>query len=120
LRSWYGKLVSSVLWNGVFSAYFCVNCGVRQGGILSPLLFNVYVDQLIDSLSDSGFGCYIDSQFFGCIMYVDDLIMLSPSLKGLQSMFNLCDAYAKTHFLIFNAKKTFLMPVGRHRFVSGM
>ena len=38
-------------------------------------------------------------------MYADDLIMLSPSLKGLQSMFNLCDAYAKTHFLIFNAKK---------------
>ena len=33
-------------------------------------------------------------------------------------MFNLCDAYAKTHFLIFNAKKTFLMSVGRHRFVS--
>ena len=87
--------------DGVFSADFCVNCGVRQGGILSPLLFNVYVDELIDSLSDSGFG----SQFFGCIMYADDLIMLSPSLKGLQSMFNLCDAYAKTHFLIFNAKK---------------
>ena len=76
-------------------------------GILSPLLFNVYnyVDEFIDSLSDSGFGCYIGSQFFGCIMYADDLIMLSPSLKGLQSMFNLCDAYAKTHFLIFNAKK---------------
>ena len=51
------------------------------------------------------FGCYIGSQFFGCIMYADDLIMLSPSLKGLQSMFNLYDAYAKTHFLIFNAKK---------------
>ena len=41
LRSWYGKLVSFVRWNGVFNADFCVNCGVRQGGILSPLLFNV-------------------------------------------------------------------------------
>ena len=51
-------------------------------------------------------------------MYADDIIMLSPFLKGLQSMFNLRDAYAKTHFLIFNAKKTFLMSVGRHRFVS--
>ena len=75
--------LSSVWWNGVFSADFFVNCGVRQGGILSPLLFNVYVDELIDSLSDSGFGYYIGSQCFGFIMYADDLIMLSPSLKGL-------------------------------------
>ena len=33
----------------MFLVDFCVNCGVRQGGILSPLLFNVYVDELIDS-----------------------------------------------------------------------
>jgi len=60
----------------------------------------IWIDRSI-----SGFGCYIGSQFFGCIMYADDLIMLSPLLKGLQSMFNRCDAYAKTHFLIFTAKK---------------
>ena len=96
----------------MFALYLCCVVAALDAnkdiiGILSPLLFNVYnyVDEFIDSLSDSGFGCYIGSQFFGCIMYADDLIMLSPSLKGLQSMFNLCDAYAKTHFLIFNAKK---------------
>jgi len=45
-----------------------------------------------------GFGCYVGGQFLGCIMYAHDLILLSPSLNGLQSMFNLCDA--KTHFYI--------------------
>jgi len=36
-------------------------------------LFNVYVDELIESLSISGFGCYIGDSFLGCIMYADDL-----------------------------------------------
>jgi len=44
---WYDKLYSCVRWNGVFSSIFKVNCGVRQGGISSPILFNVYVDDLI-------------------------------------------------------------------------
>ena len=34
-------------WNGILSSSFAVTCGVRQGGILSPILFNVYVDDLI-------------------------------------------------------------------------
>jgi len=49
LMNWYNKLESSVRWNGVLSSSFRVLCGVRQGCILSPLLFNVYVDELIES-----------------------------------------------------------------------
>jgi len=54
----------SVLSGGrVFSADFCVNCGVRQGGILSPLLFNVCVDELSDPLSDSGLAVILAVNF---------------------------------------------------------
>ena len=48
--NWYFKLYSCVRWNGVLSSCFKVLCGVRQGGILSPILFNIYVNDLIDSL----------------------------------------------------------------------
>jgi Reverse transcriptase (RNA-dependent DNA polymerase) len=59
LSCWYEKLFSCVRWNGVFSAFFKVSCGVRQGGILPPTLFNIYVDELIEDLGSSGNGCHI-------------------------------------------------------------
>jgi len=46
LVNWYGKLQSVVRWNCVFSSSFTVTCDVRQGGVLSPFLFNIY-DMLI-------------------------------------------------------------------------
>ena len=44
LRDWYSKLTSVVRWNGVLSSSFVVTCGVRQGGILSHIVFTVYVE----------------------------------------------------------------------------
>ena len=44
LRDWYSKLTSVVRWNGVLSSSFAATCGVHQGGILSPILFNVYAE----------------------------------------------------------------------------
>jgi len=45
-----------VRWNGVLSSCFKVLCGVRQAGILSPILFNIYVNDLIDSLRATNVG----------------------------------------------------------------
>jgi len=46
LQNWCNKLYASVLWNGLLGNIFPILCGVRQGGVLSPLLFSVYVDDL--------------------------------------------------------------------------
>jgi len=64
VSNWYSKLKSMVRWNGVYSSAFRVFTGVCQGGILSPLYFNMYVDDLIRNLENSGFGCFIARHFF--------------------------------------------------------
>jgi hypothetical protein len=115
ISSWYNKLYSVVRWNGTLSKKFQVRCGVRQGGILSPILFNIYVDDLIDSLQRSGYGCYVKHTFFGCIMYADDLIIMSPSLHGLQNLLDLCSVYGNEHDIIFNPTKTVCLVVGPGR-----
>ena len=52
-----------VLWNGIyniFRKFLCIHGnGVKQGGILSPVLFCVYFDVLLLALRDAGVGCYI-------------------------------------------------------------
>jgi len=57
---------------------------------LSPVLFHVYVDDLIRFLRHSGYGT-IGSQFIGTILYADDIdiTLLSGSCRGLQRMLNI-------------------------------
>jgi len=65
---------------------FCVSSGVRQGGVLSPLLFAVYADDLIAKLRCSVFGIHIGSLFYGCIYYADYIALLKCSCYGPQKL----------------------------------
>jgi len=71
---WYCKLESVVKWNSVFSKPYNVSCGVRQGGVLSPFLFNLYINDLLKDLLAKDYGCHVGSVFFGCFIYADDII----------------------------------------------
>ena len=57
-----------------------VCAGVRQGGILSPLLFAVHSDGLVQKLESGGFGCWLHGVFIGCILYADYVLKLAVSL----------------------------------------
>jgi len=46
-------------WAGLLSSSFNAVNGVKQGGVLSPVLFCIYIDGLLTKLSESGVGCYI-------------------------------------------------------------
>jgi len=51
--------------------------------------------------------------FIGCIMYTDDLILLSPCVAGLQTMLDVCTVYGNELDIVFNAKKCMFMVVGK-------
>ncbi len=61
-------------WNGTKSHTFTTLNGVHQGGVLSPLLFNVYFDAMIDKLEKNCIGCKICTHFIGALVYADDVI----------------------------------------------
>lgn len=86
----------------------------RQGGVLSPFLFNLYVDELIYELEASDAGCCVCGKFFGCIMYADDLLLLSASVSGLQYMLDICYKFGVENDIIFNQKKSVCIRIGPH------
>ena len=94
---------------GVFSMV----CDVRQGGVLSPVLFLVYVDNIIERLNDSNLGCFIDDLYLGCIMYADDLILISASVSILQQMTFICENEAEYIDMKFNTSKSMVIRFGK-------
>ena len=102
-------------WDGVNSPYFSISNGVRQGGILSPILFTLYMDTLLKRLESHGIGCHIGHYYYGALSYADDLALLCPSVSGLQEMLNICDEFSKEFDVQFNAKKTVSICFSRDR-----
>ena len=110
LVTWYESQKFHVLWGDYLTEGFSVTNGVRQGGILSPYLFNVYTDGLSEELDMSGVGCrYLGSVNHLC--YADDMMLLSPTPHGLQKLVNICAVYADNHDILFNTKKTVCMAI---------
>ena len=64
------------------------------------------MDEIIARLKMHGHGCYIGQHYVGGIAYADDLMLLSPTRSGLQSMLSVCEAFGAEYYISYNAKKT--------------
>ena len=96
-----------VRWDMCISEPFFVANGVRQGSILSPSLFAVYLDDLLSELSYSGVGCYWGCSFAGAFSYADAVVLLAMCASAMRKMLEICHSYfALSHKLEFNANKT--------------
>jgi len=106
LLNMYTNHVTRVSWNGISSTKFSVKNGVKQGGVISPVLFCIYIDKLLLQLSKSGFGCFIGEVFLGALAYADDIVLLAPTHRAMRNMLALCDKFGSDYHVVFNAKKS--------------
>ena len=65
------------------SQYFRISTGVRQGGILSPKLFALYINGLSGALSHCKVGCYTNEQYINHIMYAVDICVMATTAIAL-------------------------------------
>ena len=98
----YRRQTAEVRWKDQFSDQFTIKNGVRQGAILSPILFCFYMNDLFKLLRDAKTGCHVGNFFAGAMGYADDLLLLCPSRKGLQEMLSVAEKYAEEHKISFS------------------
>ena len=96
---------ANVRWNSMVSGVFPMGNGVKQGVVLSALLYYVYVDGLFQKLRSEKAGCWIGSTFLGILGYADDNLLLAPSRQALQEMLKTCEVYANQHNLQFSTNE---------------
>lgn len=93
--------LSTVVWSN-----YAVKSGVRWGEVLSPILLNFYINDLISSLKASDLGCHVHDLYVGCILYADGILPISASLSMLQDMTDVCFCVGKDLLTSFNYSKS--------------
>jgi hypothetical protein len=118
LRNWYSKQEVKVQFNNVFSDEWTLKNGVRQGGILSPYLFVLYIDDAIDKISNAKIGCRLRSVILNIIAYADDIVLLAPTNMALQGLIEMLCIELNSLKLTLNYTKSVCMILGRGSLIA--
>ena len=97
------------------SESFDIKCGLRQGCILSPCLFSLFIMDLAGELESRGLGVRIKGQWMGSCFFADDIVLIGSSANELQLMLDVAAAFANRWHLRFNPKKCGVLVVGQKR-----
>ena len=91
---WYREQEFVVRWGNALSMTFRCSNGIRQGGQLSPLLYNLYTDDLNHHLQATGVGCYVGfARVINSLSYADDMVLLAPTVTAHQTLLEVCRTY---------------------------
>ena len=113
---WYQRQSICVKWGKRTSEYFSIINGVKQGGVLSPQLFAIYMDDLSVCLTQCKAGCHLNETVTNHVMYADDICLMAPSTIALQKMLNLCYEFSQSNDIIINPIKSQCMVFKPNRF----
>lgn len=105
----YSQLNSRVKYNNCVSKSFNLERGVRQGSALSAKLYLVYINNLIDQLTNSGYGAMIIDLKVGNPVQADDIALIAPTYPALQSMLDICYQYSQMFKFEFSPAKSEVM-----------
>jgi len=104
LENWLCDSQTCVKWNGLWSYVFPINFGVRQGSVISPVLFAIYVDDVAH--------CCEKERYLHIILYADDILLLAPSITQLERLLRKCKEELSYLDMVINVKKSACFRVG--------
>ena len=113
LENWFNIGLTCVKWGSVLSRFFVISCGIRQGGVLSPYLFAIFIDSVVDKINKMKSYCgHINNACCSIFLYADDIILLSPSVTALEMLLHICEQELEYLDLAINIKKSACLRIG--------
>jgi len=110
IRDMYNKVKSCVKGCNSFSEFFDCAIGLKQGEVISPILFSLFLEDLELFMSDNcECGLTIDDMTFILLLFADDMVILGNSIEDLQNSLNKLSEYCTKWGLEVNAGKTKIM-----------
>ena len=111
----YSNVKARVRVGEVLSDSFEIRCGLRQGCVLSPCLFSLFIMDLAGVLERKGLGVKVRGQWMGSCLFADDIVLLAGSAVELQTMLDEVAIFASRWHLMFNPKKCGVLVVGKKK-----
>ena len=115
LKNYYDSSISCLELNGMTSdEHFKVSRGVKQGEILSPALFNIFVDDFLQSIVSENLGLRIKDINLSIMAYCDDIILMSHSFQELQTLVNISGKFGEAWNIKLNPSKSCVFQTGKN------
>ena len=111
----YWKQQAAVRWDNEISRYVNIKSGVRQGCIISPILFNLYSEFMIAEALEDEDGIKFNGINVTNLRYADDAVLVANSGKKLQKMLDKLNIACKVYGMALNVKKTKVMIVSNSK-----
>ena len=85
VKSWYQSPTSPVKHNDCLSTPFQISCEVKQGSVLSPSLFLIVMNTLLERMRNSNCGGSLCGYFIGTAVHADDVCYIAPNIQSVTS-----------------------------------
>jgi hypothetical protein len=105
-RAMYHEFECAIRLKGSLTEWFSTSLGVKQGCLISPGLFTIYVNSLLDEIEASGIGAKCDNKVVGALMYADDLVLLADNRNDMQSLLNILHGWCQRWRIDINQDKS--------------
>ena len=106
IKSLYSSVTSCVRVNNMHTDWFDVKCGLRQGCILSPILFNLYINDLVLYLKSFGKGVKCNDDYICTLLYADDVVLLAETEQDLQVLLEALNVWCLSNNMTVNVNKS--------------
>lgn len=73
--------------------WFSVTSGLKQGCVLSPVLFNIFINDLIDEVKALNVGINVDEELICMLLNADDIVLIAESEKDLQLLLDVLKSW---------------------------